>query len=153
MGMDIQQLTWKDGEIALDPAIVALPGYFGGQPAMLNVNGQATPALGASPTYIGMFKNSWSEDSKNGNVTIIPGGNKVIFFNGSNQIDSQDESGNIQEGAPYNTALTYANAEYLYIDPATALWTNVLNGTPKGIITKAPTATDGSLVAYMFMVQ
>jgi len=150
--MDVMQLTWKDGEIPLNTALVLATGYFGGQPAMINSSGQATLATGGSPTYIGMFKNCWTEDSKNGNVTIIPGGTKVIFFNGSNSIDVTDEAGNTIEGAPYDTTLTYDEGEYLYINATTALWQNAAVGTAKGIIIKAPTATDSSLIAYMFMI-
>lgn len=155
MGMQILQLSFKDGNIPLDP-LVAANGYFGGMPAAINALGQATLATsgGGSPAYIGMFKNSQYEDAQNGNVTIVFGASKVMFMNGSDQVENTDPAGNTIEGAPYDTTQTYANAQYLYIDHLTGKWTNQSagNGTAKGIITKAPTSTDSTMEAYMFAV-
>ena len=157
MGMDIQQLSFKDGEIPVNPLVA--PGgagdntpWFGGQPATLNATGQAILAKdGATTKWLGVFKNASVEDTANGNTTIVHGASKVVFFNGSNQIDDEDSSGSIVEGTPYDDTLTYAAGEYLYIQ-ASGLWTNVVTGPPRGIITQAPTAQSGNMAAYLFSV-
>ena len=158
MGMDIMFLSFKDGEIPVNPLIVVggstinTP-YFGGMPAAIHTTGQAILALGGTPAYLGMFKNSSYEDLLNGNATIVHGASKVVFMNGSNEVDTI-VNGVTVEGAPYNTALTYVAGEYLYVTAATGLWTNSSggNGTPKGIITKPATSTDSTMQAYMFSV-
>ena len=158
MGMDAMFLNFKDGELPIQPTIV--PGgttisspYFGGQPAAIYTDGTVVLALGATPLYIGLFKNSSWEDMLNGNATIVSGASKVALFNGSNEIDSVVNGVTI-EGAPYDTSLTWANGDYLYVNHTTGLWSNVSasNGTAKGIVVKCPTSIDGTLHAYMFMV-
>ena len=158
MGMDIMFLSFKDGEIPVNPSIVvggtgANSPYFGGQPAAISTSGQAILALGATPAYLGMFKNSSFEDLQNGNASIVHGASKVVFMNGSVEVDTV-VNGVTVEGAPYDTALTYAAADYLYVTAATGLWTNVSagNGTAKGIVTKPATTTDSTMHAYMFSV-
>jgi len=157
MGMDIQQLSFKDGEIPVRPTVNpagtgADSPWFGGQPATIDANGQAILAKdGSTSKFLGCFKNASVEDTQNGNTTIVHGASKVVFFNGSNQIADLDDSGSTVEGAPYNDALTYTPGEYLYID-ANGLWSNVVLGPPRGIITKAPNAQDGNMAAYIFSV-
>ena len=158
MGMDVMQLSFKDGELPVNPLITptgsttASP-YFGGQPLAINTDGTVILALGSTPKYIGVAKNSSWEDLQNGNAVVVGGASKVVFFNGSNEQDST-VNGVTVEGAPYDTTLTWANGDYLYVANATGLWTNVStsNGTPKGIVVKAPTSTDGTMHAYMFSV-
>lgn len=155
MGMDILQLSFKDGEFAVDPNLAA-NSYFGGMPAAINTDGTATLATsgGGSPLYIGMFKNSHYEDAQNGKATVVAGASKVQFMNGSNQVDTTDPAGATIEGAPYDTTQTYVNGQYLYINKTTGLWTNQSsgNGTAKGIITLAPSSTSSIMEAFMFMV-
>ena len=147
MGVDIKQITYKDGEIPMDPASEA---YFGGQPAKIGAAG-ASLLKTETGTYIGIFKNSSYEDAKNGNVTIIRSG-KVEFLNGSNAIDSVI-NGQTVEGAPYDTTKTYAAGEYLYID-ANGKWSNTgTAGRERGIIVRPATASDGSMEAYLFDVK
>jgi len=158
MGMDVMQLSFKDGELPVNPLITptgtttASP-YYGGQPAAMNTDGTCILALGATPAYLGVFKNSSWEDLQNGNAGIVHGASKVAFFNGSNEQDSTVNSLTV-EGAPYDTTLTWAAADYLYVNHTTGLWTNVSssNGTAKGIVVKAPTSTDGTMHAYLFSV-
>ena len=148
MGMDILQLLFKDGDIPMDPAT---PAYFGGQPAAIGANG-ATLAIAEDAKYIGMMKNSSYEDQKNGNVTIVHGG-KVVFINGSNEIDSVINGATV-EGAPYDTTLTYGAGDYLWIQATTGLWKNTgTAGREKGIVIKPATGTDGNMEAYMFSVK
>jgi hypothetical protein len=159
MGMDIMQLGFKDGELPINPLITptgtttASP-YFGGQPLAINTDGTVILALGSTPKYIGMAKNSSYEDASNGNATVVSGASKVVFLNGSNEVDSVTPQGLTVEGAPYDATLTYTAGDYLYIANGSGLWTNVSssNGTPKGIIVKPPSSTDGTMHAYMFMV-
>lgn len=159
MGMDIMQLGFKDGELAVNPLITptgtttASP-YFGGQPVAMHTDGTVILALGSTPKYLGMAKNSSYEDVANGNAVVVSGASKVVFMNGSNEQESVTPQGVTVEGAPYDTTLTWAPGEYLYIGNTDGLWTNVStsNGTPKGIVVKAPSATDGTMHAYMFMV-
>ena len=158
MGMDILFLSFKDGELPVNPSIVvggsgANSPYYGGQPAAISTSGQTILALGTTPAYLGMFKNSSFEDLQNGNSTVVHGASKVIFMNGSNEVDTV-VNGVTVEGAPYDTAQTYAAADYLYVDHTTGLWTNVSsgNGTTKGIVTKPASTTDSTMQAYMFSV-
>jgi len=156
MGMDIFFLSFKDGEIPVQPNIVAggtgaNSPYFGGQPAAINSSGQAILALGATPAYLGMFKNDSFTDLQNGNAAIVHGASKVVFMNGSIETENV-VNGVTVEGAPYDTTQTYAAANYLYVNNATGLWTNQSggNGTAKGIVVKPATATDSTMHAYMF---
>ena len=155
MGMQILQMGFKDEGFTVDP-LLAANSYFGGQPVAINALGQATLATsgGGTPLYVGMFKNSHFEDAQNGKATVVSGASKIQFMNGSDQVENQDPAGNTIEGAPYDTTLTYAAGEYLYINKTTGLWTNVSagNGTAKGIIVKPATSTDSVMDAYMFSV-
>ncbi len=152
MGMELLNGGYRDGELALDVADAASSAnpYFGGQPAQIGANGAKLCKQADEAGCIGVFQNSSFEDLKNGNTTVVTGTSKVRFINGAVGQDNQDEAGNVVEGAPFDTGVTFAVGDDLFID-SNGKWARTgTGGQRKGIVLKAPVATDDTLEAYFF---
>ena len=150
MGMEWLNGGMRIGELPLDLTDAASNPYFGGQPAQMGTSGLKLAKANDDQSFVGVFLNSSYEDSQNGNATIISGQAYVRFLNGSISQDSPTPQGTTVEGAPYDTSLTFATGDKLYID-ANGKWTNVANaGRQKGIVTKGNSATDDAVEAILF---
>jgi hypothetical protein len=104
-------------------------------------------------SIIGVFKNSSFQDRQNGNATILSGVCRLKFINGSGSADNTDPNGNVIEGAPYDTTITFAPGDKIYVNAA-GLWTNVSGGagTAKGIVVKGQSTSDDSVEVYFMPV-
>lgn len=157
MGMNLAFGSFRDGENPCDPLVLSgSVTYFGGQPASILADGSITLTVTANLKYIGVLHNSSFEDTKIGNAAVIPGPAKITLINGSNAEDPTVGVTTV-EGAPYDTNLTYAAGDLLYIS-ATGFWqntsaaalnTNGLGVTPKAIVISPATATNGNMDIYL----
>lgn len=153
MGLQVLQARVFDGDFPLD-VTNAQATYFGGQP--LRITGSGISVSVGDLQYIGVAKNSRSEDLKNGKATVMRGFRGQLL-NGSDQIDSVDLNGTTVEGLPYDSTDTFSAGDYLYIR-STGVWTNVQgDGSPaaataKGIVIRPPSGNDDSMEAYFFDV-
>jgi len=158
MGADTLFVSYRDGELPLDAAVMAgSVTYFGGQPAAITTTGTVTLCKTGAASYIGVFKNSSYEDIKNGSANVLGGASKIVLINGSNSIDTVI-GGSTVEGAPFDTSQTYNSADLLYIS-ATGFWTNqvgsgintnsVGSATPKAIVVSPANATNGNMEIYL----
>jgi hypothetical protein len=154
MGVSQLQGGFQDGELPLnmtDSAQGVHP-YFGGQPATIDASGVRLCLSGDEKKFIGVFKNSSYQDRQNGNATILGGICRLKFINGSISADNTDPNGNVIEGAPYDTTVTFAPGDKIFIS-ATGLWTNTgTAGQEKGIVIKGQSTSDDSVEVYMMPV-
>jgi hypothetical protein len=150
MGVEWLNGGMRIGDLALDTTDAATNGYFGGQPAQIGANGLKLAKAANDQTFVGVFQNSSFEDLQNGSATLLTGVCYLRFINGSVSQDSPTPTGQVVEGAPYNTSLTFNPGDKIYID-ANGLWTNVANaGTEKGIVTKGNTGSDDAVEVILF---
>jgi hypothetical protein len=155
MGVTQLQGGYQDGELPLnmtDSAQGVHP-YYGGQPATIDANGVRLALVADETAIIGVFKNSSYQDRQNGNATILGGVCRLKFINGSGSADNTDPNGNVIEGAPYDTTITFNPGDKIYVSAA-GLWTNVSGGagTAKGIVIKGQNTSDDSVEVYFMPV-
>jgi hypothetical protein len=151
MGVIQSQGGFQDGEMPLnmtDSAPTVHP-YFGGQPATIDGNGVRLALSGDEASFIGVFKNSSYQDRQNGNATVLGGICRLKFVNGSVSADNTDPNGNVIEGAPYDTTITFSPGDHIYIN-ATGFWTNTGTAAQaKGIVVKGQNTSDDSVEVYL----
>jgi len=152
MGVRLLQGGFRDGEIPLDSTDAASNPFYGGAPATIGASGAKLAKSATQKAFIGVFAVSSYEARKTGVVTILAGAGRFQFLVGSASQDVANDLGDTVEGAPYDTTVTFAAGEFLYIS-ATGKWTNTgVVGQEKGIVIKGQTSQDDSVIAYVFPV-
>jgi len=150
MGLNLKNGCFRDGERVLNRTDAATNKYFGGQPLCSDSNGVRLAKAADRAIFSGLAAVSSYEDLKNGNVTIISGDGLVQVTNGSASQDTTDPVGNIVEGAPYDTTVSFVQGNGVYIS-ATGFLTNTgAAGTAIGTVVKTQDANSGSFDFYLF---
>lgn len=152
MGMQWLNGGMRVGDLPLNmmDSAPAVHPYFGGSPLAIDASGLRLALAADDQKFVGVAVCSSSEDRKNGNASFVTGTAYLRFMNASVSADSPDASGNVVEGAPYDTALTFVPSDLIYID-ANGKWTNVAAaGKEKGIVVKGNTVADDSIEVILY---
>jgi hypothetical protein len=150
MGLEVLQGGFRVGELAMDVADAVTNPYFGGQASAIESTGLVRLAKAADANaFLGLYQNSSFEDGQNGNATVVVPPAYVRMLNGSISQDSP-VNGQIVEGAPYDTTISFVPSNLLYI-AASGLWSNTgVAGQEKGIVTKGNTSADDAVEAIVW---
>ena len=119
---------------------------------MAGANGVKLCKVANRANFIGLFAVSSYEDLKNGNTTIISGGGLVKLTNGSVSQDSTTSTGTVVEGAPYDTSVTFAPGNGVYIAAGGLLTNTGVPGQAIGVVVKGQGTNDDSVEFYMFPI-
>lgn len=152
MGLEVLNGGIRIGDLPTDIVDIVTNPYFGGAPIAMQSTGLLRLAKATDDQkFVGLAAVSSYEDSQNGNTTVIVPPAYVRMLNGSLSQDSPLPTGQVVEGAPYDTTQTFLPGELLYIDAA-GLWSNQVStaGKEKGIVTKGNTSADDAVEAIMW---